>query len=228
VKAVSGRGWDVSVNYRAGDDSVSFWPLTANDTLYFWVRTIKQPQYGFQYFSIRIGDYKGNYYKYTGSVGLLNAANLNWKHYQFPLSGNSQFVRSVVGTMTLDSVNYIEFHADTWDFGYTLWVDGVQFSPCNPPITGVSIIPENDHSFLVFPNPAKENVSVRFELSRTGPVRIELTDLNGKLIRTLHDGLTDPGVHERVCSVSNCRPGIYLVRFVSSEKSVTRKIVVMD
>jgi len=49
---------------------------------------------------------------------------------QFPVS------RSVVGTMSLSQVNYVEIHADTWDYGFTLWVDGVQFNPCYP-ITGI-------------------------------------------------------------------------------------------
>ncbi|MEI6681732.1 MAG: right-handed parallel beta-helix repeat-containing protein [Bacteroidota bacterium] len=104
--------------------------VDSNDTLWFWVRTIKQPQYGFQYFTIRVGDDHGDYYKYTASPSLLNAANLSWKQYRFPLAGNTQFTRSMAGTMSLEQVNYIEFRPDTWDYGFTMWVDGVQFHPC--------------------------------------------------------------------------------------------------
>ena len=50
VKLVTSRGWDLALNYRPAGDSLSRWQLTDNDTLWFWVRVIKQPQYGFQFF----------------------------------------------------------------------------------------------------------------------------------------------------------------------------------
>ena len=101
------------------------------------MKTIKNPVIGFQSFFIRIGDFRGNYYKYSASTAILNNAHLAWKQYKFPLSGNSTFQRTATGSMSLDSVNYVEFHADTWDYGYTFWLDGLQFYPCDWPFTGI-------------------------------------------------------------------------------------------
>ena len=56
--------------------------------------------------------------------------------------------------MNLDSTNYVEFHADTWDYGYTLWLDGLQFSPCDPPLTGITVNNNaNDQELTNYPNP---------------------------------------------------------------------------
>jgi len=99
------------------------------DTLYFWVKTIKNPVIGFQYFptseSVIL---KGNYYRYAAATSILNNANLVWKRYQFPSFPEiplSAGTMSVIWTLTAQLCP--EFHADTWDYGYTLWLDGLQF-----------------------------------------------------------------------------------------------------
>ena len=197
VKLVTSRGYDLSLNYRPSNDSLAHWQLSSSDTLYFWIRTIKQPQYGFQYFSIRLGDDHGNYYKYNSLTSLLNAANLTWKRYKFPLTGNTQFLRSTVGQMSLDQVNYVEFHADTWDYGFTLWVDGVQFNPCSP-ITGVVESGQDiePHSLFNYPNPFLDKTTISYDVPIAGRVKLEIFDLQGNRITTLLDEYKQPGSYE--------------------------------
>lgn len=225
VRLVTSRGWDLALNYRPGNDSLARWSLTDGDTLFFWVRTIKQPQYGFQYFSVRIGDDHGNYYKYTASPSLLNAANLVWKKYALPLSGSSQFSRTMTGTMSLGQVNYVEFHADTWDYGFTLWVDGVQFEPCSP-ITGVNENDPGENFFLnIFPNPASETATIEFRLPSTQNVRIDCFDSRGKIVSTPVDQRFDEGI--RQLNWNPGTPGIYLVKLITGQKVICKKLVKM-
>jgi len=230
VKLVTSRGWDLALNYRPAGDSLSVWALSDIDTLYFWVRTIKQPQYGFQYFSVRIGDDHGNYYKYTASPTLLNAANLVWKQYKFPLSGNTQFSRSTTGSMTLNQVNYIEIHADTWDYGYTLWVDGVQFEPCSP-ITAVDDISEPESGTLMnYPNPFSGSTTIFYHVAETGPVTLELYDLQGIRIGVLVDENLNPGDHEIELNQSRIphpASGIYLLRLTTESGTITSKMLII-
>ena len=234
VKLVTSRGWDLALNYRPGEDSLAEWHLTDSDTLWFWVRTIKQPQYGFQYFSIRVGDDHGNYYKYTASSALLNAANLAWKQYRFPLAGNTQFARSVVGTMSLGQVNYIEFHADTWDYGFTLWVDGVQFHPCSP-VTSVETDPAGKQADLVnYPNPFSGTTTIAYWLDIAGPVKLEVYNSLGNKINTLINCFQQPGDHEieldvmaygQGSSFRNLSTGIYLIKLTTPAGITTRKML---
>lgn len=228
VKLVSGRGWYEGLNYRPGGDSLASWQLTETDTLYFWVRTIKQPQYGFQYYHIRIGDHRGNYYKYTAQPGYLNNANYNWKRYKVPLAGGLGYTRTVVGTMSLDDVNYVEFDADTWDYGFTLWVDGVQFTPCDP-VTGMENDPVSGIRHLsVFPNPVHDLANVRYMLSSADHVRLILVDLNGRVVRVIVDGRQPAGEYEETLNTTGLSPGIYLLNMVTSHFSETKRMAILN
>lgn len=186
VKLVTSRGWDLALNYRPDEDSVSRWTLMPTDTLYFWVRTIKNP-YGFQYFSVRIGNSRGAYYKYTASPALLNSANLNWKLLKIPVAGGNGFSRTVSGSMSYDSVNYVEIHADCWDYGFTLWVDGLQFAPCTP-ITGIQGEKSSEVTELkVYPNPFRDKTNIEYHVGTSGPVKLEVFGIDGRLISNLVD-----------------------------------------
>jgi parallel beta-helix repeat protein len=227
VKLVAGRGWDVALNYRPANDSLSQWPLTATDTLYFWVRTIPNVMIGFQYFHIRIGDAFGNYYKYAALPSLLNSAKLVWKQYKFPLSGNSQFSRSTVGAMSLDHVNYVEFHADTWDYGYTLWLDGVQFRPCSP-VTGVP--PEagtGTYSLQIRPNPSGGNAWISFNLPQEGNILLEMFDAQGTKVCTLENGFRQAGEWSIPVSKEYLPSGIYIIRLTTTTGSMIQRWVLM-
>ena len=240
VKLVTSRGWEVALNYRPERDSLAEWHLTDNDTLWFWVRTIKQPQYGFQYFTIRVGDDHGNYYKYTASPSLLNAANLSLKQYRFPLAGNAQFTRSMTGTMSLDQVNYLEFRPDTWDYGFTMWVDGVQFHPCTP-VTSTGPNPSAVSATLAnYPNPFPGTTTISYTLEQAGHVKLEVYDFHGTKIRTLADGFQLLGDHEIVWDAwihrgitqkgttgSELPDGIYLLKMTTSSGVITRKMLLI-
>ena len=227
VKLISGRGWDDALNYRAGGDSLSLWSLTEEDTLYFWVRTIKNPVIGFQSCFIRIGDFKGNYYRYSTSTGLFNGAHLNWKHYKIPLKGSTTFPRTMTGNMSLDSVNYIEFHADTWDYGYTLWLDGLQFTPCDPPLTGVAENHTASHTQLtICPNPFSGTTEIICRLSFPGQVFLNVYDISGREIRVLTNEIMQPGIYSVPFTADNIRPGLYFVSLTTQNSIVVRKMVV--
>jgi len=227
VKMVTSRGYDMSLNYRAAGDSVSSWTLGNTDTLYFWVRTIKNPAGGFQYFSVRIGNARAGYYKYTASPTMLNQANLNWKLLKCPVAGGNGFTRSVVGNMTGDSVNYVEIHADTWDYGFTIWVDGLQFTPCSP-ITGV----QGDHPSAVnnlynYPNPYDGSTTIGYEVEKPGPVKLEVFSTDGRLLETPVNGYQNSGTHEisfRSC-ITQPVSCILIVRLTSPDFTKVIRII---
>ncbi|MCX6305260.1 MAG: right-handed parallel beta-helix repeat-containing protein [Bacteroidetes bacterium] len=230
VKLVTSRGYDLALNYRPAGDSLSHWALTDLDTLYFWVRTIKQPQYGFQYFSVRIGDDHGGYFKYTASPTLLNNANMVWKRYKFPLSGNSQFARTATGSMSLDHVNYVEIHADTWDYGFTLWVDGMQFEPCSP-LTSVQPIPVQEENRLMnYPNPFTGSTVIAFHIVKAGPAKLEVYNSRGTRIWEHAGEFIQPGDHEIECNLSQVThgSGIFLLKLTTPSGTITKKILLLN
>jgi hypothetical protein len=72
-----------------------------------------------------------------GSVDLrpsgdaLNQAIGRWHEFAVPLAGDTNWTRSEIGTPDLSETHAVEIHADTWGYGFTLWLDGVRFTP-NP------------------------------------------------------------------------------------------------
>ncbi len=225
VRLFTPMGFDVALNYRPGGDSLALWNLTAADTLTFWVKTINKSSNGFQNFQIRVGNFTGGYYKYTASTSLLNNAKNSWKKYRIPLKGNTSYVRSEVGQMDLSVTNYVEFHADTWDSGFIIWLDGVQFKPCTP--TGIDDTPlTSTFNSGCYPNPFTSLVTIWFDLPVSGKVKLSIYDLNGRCLSTLLDKELPAGRHQTDFSRGTQPPGIYFYRLQTGNKSVTGKLIV--
>jgi parallel beta-helix repeat protein len=225
IKLYTPMGFDVALNYRPGGDSLAIWDIAETDTLTFWVKTINKSSYGFQYFHVRVGNFTGGYYKYTAQSSLLTNAKNTWKKYRIPLKGNSTYVKSEVGHMDLSQTNYVEFHADTWDSGFTIWLDGVQFKPCNP--TGIDDIPVSPAlNSGCYPNPFSTGTTIWYDIPKTGNVKLTVYDLNGRTISTLVDQVLPEGRHESEFSADKISPGIYFFRLMTGQQTATGKLMV--
>lgn len=68
---------------------------------------------------------------------VLNDAIGQWLPVEVSLAGMATWDRIEIGDPDLTDVRSLEIHADTWGFGFTLWVDGLHFHPQPmPPATG--------------------------------------------------------------------------------------------
>ena len=94
--------------------------------------------------------------------------------------------------------------------------------------TVVTGIKENENvSFLsVYPNPAKDNVAINFELKNETKVNIEITDLSGKTVYTQNAGSQQTGKNTVSINTTTFSNGIYLVNFVTDNGVVTEKLVI--
>lgn len=73
---------------------------------------------------------------------ILSLAYGQWTHFAVPLAGDETWIRTDHGAVSLDAIDAIEIHADTWDYGFTLWLDGVGFDPPQPgEVSGVMVTP---------------------------------------------------------------------------------------
>ncbi|NLF32785.1 MAG: hypothetical protein GX591_18085, partial [Planctomycetes bacterium] len=62
----------------------------------------------------------------------LNGAIGQWVEFILPLDGTTEptgWHVTAVGAASLEHIGSVEIHADTWDHGFTLWVDGMGFHP---------------------------------------------------------------------------------------------------
>lgn len=211
VKCVTGNGWDIGLQFWPGGDSVMHWQLSESDTLIFWLKTSNTTGYGFQYHQIRVGNLCGGYYKYSGSPSVLNAANGTWKKIKMPLAGGGSpynYVRTAVGTVSLDDISWVSIHADTWDFGFTIWLDGVHFSSFP---TAVEDLSANEEGIYIFPNPSNGILNITADNPIKGPVELTLYDMTGRVAfhEIMEDNIaTDSQITLQLPELS---PGIYLL-----------------
>ena len=135
---VTDGGFDTYVRYP--QDYNAQWDLSGTASLTMSVYA--ENAHGFQSESpwIRLVDADGDFYQYQyyvdGSpIDLLSGSLGSWQTYQIPLrapspdaSGHSQgWIRTVQGAPDITRVHLLEFHSDTWDYGFQLWLDGVGF-----------------------------------------------------------------------------------------------------
>jgi hypothetical protein len=79
------------------------------------------------------------------------------------------------------------------------------------------------------PNPMGEVASLKIRVPVSGAVRLDLSDMSGRVVATLIDGVLDAGEHTEVLSASrnNLGSGVYTLRLVTSEGYVTTKRLVI-
>ena len=82
------------------------------------------------------------------------------------------------------------------------------------------------------PNPFNPNTTIRFYLENAGPAALRVYDVNGAMVRTLHDATLPSGIHEvRWNGVDHSgtpvSSGVYFVRLIADGSSVTRKLVLL-
>jgi len=68
----------------------------------------------------------------------------------------------------------------------------------------------------VFPNPTSGRFYVRYTLASPGPIRLDLFDVRGRLLRRLIDGPRSVGAHAESFDVNALAAGTYFVRLTAS------------
>lgn len=79
----------------------------------------------------------------------------------------------------------------------------------------------------VFPNPASDNVYIEMESEPGVLVKIEVTDITGKQLKTLVPAINSgTGKFTLVCPLTGLQSGVYILRIRSGDKEVNSKLVV--
>jgi len=220
------NGWDLGMMYRPGNGELPSWNLTEEDSLVIWLKSVNNTGYGFQFCHIKLGNNCGGYYKYTASAAtILNPTMTQWKRYKVPLAGGSPWSRSIVGDVSLSDISYVEFHADTWDMGFELWIDGMTFTPF------ITSVDEQENSttntLVISPNPVSGVSKISFTISNPGNVNLSLYNSNGALVSLISDKFMNQGTHEMVLDNSSLKPGIYYLTLKTGQVVESRKVVVI-
>jgi hypothetical protein len=102
---------------------------------------------------------------------------------------------------------------------------GVSGAPDRPE-AGLFAMPQNQ------PNPFSRSSTIRFALPTSGPVKLRIFDVAGRLVRTLEDGVLEAGSHQRVWDGRTddgrlAISGMYFSRLEAQQGVRTRKMILM-
>ena len=79
--------------------------------------------------------------------------------------------------------------------------------------------------FNLYPNPSNGNFNLQFETASTAPVKLQLFDLTGRLVREVQFSNVAARFSESI-SFKNTAKGLYLLKIKNGSKQTTRKLVI--
>ncbi len=125
------------------------------------------------------------------------------------------------------AVDKFQIVAEQMDLiGKEFWFDEIMIVRGSSPLTGNKGI-EIQSEVTIFPNPASTCFHIGFTLSNQENIKVELHDLNGRLIEILINENLPAGFNSKYVQLNNSqiKQGMYLVVFRSENNLVTKKLI---
>ena len=81
--------------------------------------------------------------------------------------------------------------------------------------------------FTVYPNPTHGPLNIHLKLEKSACVNVELSDMNGRLIKKLHSGHIEAGNYNLQCA-ANLKGGIYFLTVSTENNIMVKKLLVLN
>jgi hypothetical protein len=88
---------------------------------------------------------------------------------------------------------------------------------------GIEVLNTSDVNLAVYPNPFSTSAEVKFSLKNAGKATMNVTDITGKIVRTLTMD-AKAGINSLTFNKENLQAGIYFINLTSGEKTITEKV----
>ena len=95
--------------------------------------------------------------------------------------------------------------------------------------TGMNnLTPNNIRLLQNEPNPFNGNTTVKYELNSGGEVSLEITDILGKRVAVISEGMQTAGKHQIVINGESLNAGMYFYTLRAGNQSITKKMVIAE
>jgi PKD repeat protein len=132
-------------------------------------------------------------------------------------------VQNVTLAGYISQTNFYVMFRFTSNGGNNVYIDDINIS--SP--TSVEDEITNTISFNVYPNPAKENTVIGFNLVQKETVHLKLFDVLGQEVVSIFDGELGVGEHEYpIAEKAKLKSGIYFAKLVVGNQSFTKKLII--
>ncbi len=79
----------------------------------------------------------------------------------------------------------------------------------------------------LYPNPFNPVLHINFDVAWSGITQVNILDISGSHIETIHSGFIQSGSHELSWNAEFMPSGVYLVSMKSDDKTMTEKVVLL-
>ena len=79
----------------------------------------------------------------------------------------------------------------------------------------------------LYPNPFNPVLNIIFDIGWSGVIRVDILDISGNHIETLHSGFLKFGSHEMSWNAESMPSGVYFISLNSGDKSLIEKVVLL-
>jgi hypothetical protein len=107
------------------------------------------------------------------------------------------------------------------------WIGGDYTDSCSAPLNGVGIVDLDDatSALKIFPNPASENISIRFSnghFASASPATIRVLDVSGRTLIS-EEIKVKTGINQFEISTAKLGPGLYHINIATQFGKFTSK-----
>jgi hypothetical protein len=123
----------------------------------------------------------------------------------------------------------------SWAYQYLVNIEGkTLFDKEEPNIPGVlfagsDIDPDpfrgNIDYLIAFPNPATDNVKLRYILKKTAEIKLDVIDILGRTVYSEYHPLVTAGEHETIVNMSQNESGLYYIKLLSGTETKVVKLL---
>jgi hypothetical protein len=90
-----------------------------------------------------------------------------------------------------------------------------------------SDLPRRFYLYPAYPNPFNSATQLRYDVSRSGHLRLAVYDLLGRKVTTLVDRRMSPGTYYTTWDAGDTASGIYIARLVQDDQQVNQKLLLI-
>jgi hypothetical protein len=79
----------------------------------------------------------------------------------------------------------------------------------------------------VYPNPSSDNITVEYQISKKGNLKMEILSLNGQLVRVVSNETVSVGIYSKTINIAQLEKGSYFIKLTSeNDDSQIKRFVV--
>ncbi len=105
-------------------------------------------------------------------------------------------------------------------------VEGVAYFDTNVSLVGIMETDALKVTLNCYPNPASSQASIVFNLQSSSPVRIEVSDVTGRLLDQMKEQNFQSGRNNIQVNVESYSDGIYFVRLITPHQTISNKLII--